>query len=147
MTMAKDGPSDTAIRAWARLHRVAPALLSAVEADLKAAGLPPLAWYDALIELRRAGPKGLRPYRLQEEMLLAQYSVSRLADRLVAAGYAVRRPCPEDARGQVLAITAAGRNLLKRMWPVYRAAILEHFAGKLDAKDLRSLAAVLGKLA
>ena len=46
--------SEAAEAAWValvRAHRVATAR---VEADLKAAGLPPLAWYDALWELTRA---------------------------------------------------------------------------------------------
>jgi DNA-binding MarR family transcriptional regulator len=146
MAESKGNVSESAIRAWARLQRVAPALLDAVEADLKARKLPPLAWYDALLELKRAGDRGLRPYELQEEMLLAQYSVSRLADRLVESGYAVRRPCPEDARGQVLAITAEGRALLRRMWPVYRDAISRHFAARISATDAGALSRILGKL-
>lgn len=146
MANANGSPSEAAIQAWARLQRVAPALLDAAEADLKAEGLPPLVWYDALLELRRTGSQGLRPYRLQEEMLLAQYNISRLADRLVESGYSVRHPCPDDARGHVLVITGEGRALLKRMWPVYRDAISRHFAAKLTATEARSLAEILGKL-
>lgn len=137
---------ETAVKAWARLLKVAPSLLDAVESDLKAEGLPPLAWYDALLELKRAGPKGLRPYELQREMLLAQYNLSRLADRLAAAGYIERRPCPEDARGHVLCITEEGRSLLRRMWPSYRTAIERHFAGKLSVEDTTRLVRILGKL-
>ena len=137
---------ETAILAWARLQRVTPALLDAVEADLKAEGLPPLIWYDALLELRRAGSQGLRPYQLQEEMLLAQYSVSRLAERLVEAGLAERRVCPDDARGHVLVVTGEGRALLTRMWPVYRDAISRHFASKISATEADALSRILGKL-
>ncbi len=138
---------EVAVAAWARLLRVSQSLLEGVEADLKAAGFPPLAWYDALLELKRAGPGGLRPYELQEEMLLAQYSLSRLSDRLVKAGYVERRVCVEDKRGQVLRITKEGRALQRRMWPVYRNAIATHFAGKLSEKDSVALARILGKLA
>ena len=88
--MANDrqkNPSEQAITAWARLVRTSQSLLPAVEADLKAQGFPPLAWYDALLELRRAGAEGLRSFELQEQMLLAQYNLSRLTDRLQKAGY------------------------------------------------------------
>ncbi len=138
--------SDDAITAWARLVRVSQALLSKVEADLKAAGFPPLAWYDALLELKRSGPDGLRPYQLQERMLLAQYNLSRLTDRLSRAGYVERRDCPEDARGQILTITRDGRALLRRMWPGYRAAIAAHFAGRLAPDEAAALGRLLGKL-
>lgn len=140
------GISDEAIETWARLVRVAGALLAAVESDLKAAGLPPLAWYDALLELRRAGGAGLRPFELQREMLLAQYNVSRLVDRLASAGLIERRPCPDDLRGQVLYLTPAGRRLLKHMWPIYREAIERNFAAHLSGADIKRLHALLGRL-
>ena len=141
-----DEPSDQAITAWARLVRVSQDLIAAVEADLKTAGFPPLSWYDALLELKRAGPEGLRPFQLQAEMLLAQYNLSRLIDRLVAAGYVARLPSPDDRRGRVLTITPEGRRLLRRMWPVYRAAIASHFASALTQREVGQLDRILVKL-
>jgi DNA-binding MarR family transcriptional regulator len=138
--------SEAAVDAWAQMLRVSQALLDAVEGDLKAAGLPPLVWYDALLELRRAGPEGLRPVALQGQMLLAQYNLSRLLARLELEGVVVRRPSSEDGRGQVVSITDSGRDLIQRMWPVYRDAIARHFSRRLDADDLTQLSAILGKL-
>jgi DNA-binding MarR family transcriptional regulator len=134
------------IVAWARLLKASAKLLGHVERDLKEAGLPPLAWYDALLELHRARPDGLRPGDLETEMLLPQYNVSRLVDRLEAAGYAVRRPHAQDGRGQVLQITAAGTELIKRMWKVYGRTIAENFALKLNAGEAKSLAGLLQRL-
>jgi DNA-binding MarR family transcriptional regulator len=138
-------PSAAVIRAWARLVRAQQAVLAAVEAELKAAGFPPLAWYDVLLELSREAA-GLRPFALEQELLLAQYNLSRLIDRLESAGYVARRACPEDGRGQVVAITASGRALVKRMWPTYRAAIARHVGAKLSEDEAARLAALLGKL-
>ena len=138
-------PSDAVIRAWARLIRAQQAVLTAVEAELKAAGFPPLAWYDVLLELSRA-QEGLRPFALEQELLLAQYNLSRLLDRLEGAGYLERRACPEDGRGQIVAITATGRALVKRMWPTYRAAIARHLGAKLSEDEASRLATLLGKL-
>jgi DNA-binding MarR family transcriptional regulator len=134
------------IEAWARLIRISQAVLAAVEADLKAAGYPPLAWYDALLELSRDGAPGLRPFELGERILLAQYNLSRLADRLEAAGHLRRAPCPDDARGQILRITDKGLALLDDMWPVYREAIGRRFAAKLSDEETASLTAILGKI-
>jgi DNA-binding MarR family transcriptional regulator len=131
---------------WARFVRVSHAVLGAVEADLKTAGFPPLSWYDALLELRRVDPDGLRQFELQEHMLLAQYNMSRLIDRLNHAGYARREACLEDGRGQVICLTEKGRALIDAMWPAYRAAIMAHFGGRLDANDASALASVLEKL-
>ncbi len=145
MARSRDRPSEEAVTAWARLVRVSQSLLPRVEADLKAEGHPPLSWYDALLELRRAGVGGLRPFELQQEMLLAQYNLSRLTDRLLKAGYVAREVCEDDGRGQILSITPQGETVLKNMWPAYRAAIRKHFADRLDNKDVESLIKVLGK--
>ena len=137
---------DQTISAWARLHQASQAALSAVESDLKAAGHAPLAWYDVLLELKRAGKGGLRPQALQSQMLLAQYNLSRLLDRMEREGYVERRPCPDDGRGQIIVITSTGRKLIKRMWPAYEAAIRQHFAERLSTEDAARLARLLGKL-
>jgi DNA-binding MarR family transcriptional regulator len=139
-------PSDAVIRAWTRLIRAQQAVLSAVEADLKSAGFPPLAWYDVLLELSRSPEDGLRPFALEQELLLAQYNLSRLLVRLEKARYVERRTCPDDGRGQIVAITASGRALVKRMWPLYRAAIARHVGTKLSEDEAARLAALLGKL-
>jgi DNA-binding MarR family transcriptional regulator len=144
---AADGLPAATVTAWARLLRAGQGLLAAVEADLKAAGFPPLAWYDALLELRRAGEAGLRPLALQQQMLLAQYNLSRLLDRLEREGLIARRPCPDDARGQIVVATPEGLALQERMWPAYRAAIKAHFADKLDAASAEVLGRLLAKLA
>src|SRR5215472_11241880 len=83
-------PSEVAVRAWARLTRAQHQALTAVEQALSAAKLPPLAWYDVPLELERAGGS-LRPFELEREMLLAQYNLSRLIDRMEKAGYVERR--------------------------------------------------------
>ncbi|MEQ8709836.1 MAG: MarR family winged helix-turn-helix transcriptional regulator [Rhodospirillales bacterium] len=139
----RSGPEDEAVTAWARLIRASQHLLEKVEADLKAAGLPPLIWYDALLELRRAGRAGLRPVDLQHRMLLAQYNVSRLVDRLEAAGYLQRERLKSDGRAQVLFITTDGRKLLKAMWPVYRSAIDQHFTAPLSGKKIRQISKIM----
>jgi DNA-binding MarR family transcriptional regulator len=140
-------PSEAAVQAWARLVRVSGALLDAVEAELKTAGFPPLAWYDALLELDRAPEGRLRPFELERHMLLPQYSTSRLVDRLERAGLLERLRCPVDGRGFHVSITAAGRELRRRMWPAYAAAIERHIGSKMGCSDAQKLAELLGRLA
>ena len=140
-----DRPSDAVILAWARLERAHRAALATVEARLKAAGLPDLAWYDVLLELERAA-EGLRPFELQKAMLFAQYNLSRLIDRMVAAGYVARAASEEDGRGQLLRITRQGRAIRRRIWPVYAAAIEEAVGRHLSDSEARSLADLLGRL-
>jgi DNA-binding MarR family transcriptional regulator len=141
-----DDPSDAVVTAWARLLRAQRAALGAVEAELKRAGLPPLAWYDVLLELKRAPDKRLTPGELEERLLLAQYNLSRLLDRMVADGLVRRLPYPGDKRRQWIEPTAEGRALRRRMWPVYAAAITRHVGARLGDRDAARLADLLAKL-
>jgi DNA-binding MarR family transcriptional regulator len=141
-----DTPSQETTAAWARLVRVQQGVLAAVENDLKKAGYPPLAWYDALLELSRAPSGEMRPVELEKQMLIPQYSTSRLIDRLVDEGLAVRRECKMDKRGQFVEITEAGRELQKKMWGAYSAAIEKHVGSKLSDTDALKLCGLLDRL-
>jgi DNA-binding MarR family transcriptional regulator len=140
-------PDDTTIAAWIGLSRAQRVATASIEAQLKAAGFPPLAWYDALWELERAGGEGLRPFELERALLFEQYNLSRLIDRLEKAGLVARRACPDDKRGQVLAITPEGLTLRRDMWGVYGPAIEAAMGAKLDAGEAKVLAGLLAKLA
>ncbi|MEI5680840.1 MULTISPECIES: MarR family winged helix-turn-helix transcriptional regulator [unclassified Mesorhizobium] len=141
-------PDDTTIAVWIGLSRAQRVATAGIEARLKAAGFPPLAWYDALWELERAGGgEGLRPFELERALLFEQYNLSRLIDRLEKAGLVVRRSCPDDKRGQMLAITPEGLTLRRDMWGVYAPAIEAAVGAKLDADEAKVLAGLLAKLA
>lgn len=141
-------PSETAIAAWARLLRAAETALDGVQQDLKRAGLPPLAWYDVLLELGRESRrgKGLRQRDLQAEMLLTSYNLSRLIDRMEAEGLVRREPCVEDGRGALVVVTDKGRALKRRMWPIYAKAIAARFSERFAEAELAALAELLRKL-
>ncbi len=79
-------------------------------------------------------------------MLIPQYSTSRLIDRLVDEGLAARRECKIDKRGQFAEITEAGRELQKKMWSAYSAAIEKHVGSKLSDTDAAKLCALLDRL-
>ena len=142
----KRKPSTEATAAWIRLMRVQSRVLNCVEQDLKKAGFPPLAWYDALLELSRSPSGEMRPVELEKHMLIPQYSTSRLIDRLVDEGLAARRECKMDKRGLFVEITEAGRDLQKRMWGAYSAAIEKHVGSKLADADAARLCGLLDRL-
>lgn len=143
--MSRD-PSKTVIRTWARLMKAQHLALAAIEGELKASGLPPLAWYDVLLEVERAGGDGLRPFELERAILLAQYNLSRLIDRIERAGYVERRVCEEDGRGQRIAITERGKAIRRKTWPVYARAIEAAIGRHLSAKQAEALDGLLGLL-
>lgn len=139
-------PSSAIIKAWGRLIRTGRTVAGRIEAELKGADLPPLAWYDVLLELKR-GPEGrLTPREIEEAVLFEQYNLSRLLDRMEAEGLVRRIPYPGDRRRQWVEITDEGRALQWRMWSVYGPAIDRFVGAKLTEKEAGQLAALLLKL-
>jgi DNA-binding MarR family transcriptional regulator len=143
VVMSKPVLTQSHITAWARLVRVSTHVLQAIETGLKDEGLPPLSWYDLLLELDRIKPEGLRPFQLQTEMLIPQYNMSRLLDRIEKAGHIHRQSCDEDGRGQIIHISPSGETLLKRMWPVYRRVLETQIGERFSEKDAVKLSDLL----
>jgi DNA-binding MarR family transcriptional regulator len=138
--------SEAVVDAWIALMRAQQTALLKIERAFRDAKLPPHAWYDVLWELDRAGRSGLRPFEIERQILIAQSNISRLIDRLVEQGYVERQPCEEDGRGQRVVITPAGREMRKRMWPVYSRAINQAVGRGLSEREATNLASLLSKL-
>jgi DNA-binding MarR family transcriptional regulator len=138
--------SSSAIETWARFVRAEQLLLEKVEADLKAAELPPLVWYDVLLELVRESGGRLRQRDLNARMLLTKYNLSRLIDRMEDEELVRREAVDHDARGAYVTVTEAGRKMQRKIWPVYEQAISVYFARHLDAAELDQLGRLLAKL-
>ncbi len=146
---AMPSPSAVSARrhAWAVLLKAHARLVDRVEAALQEAGLPPLAWYDVLWSLETVGEGRLRMNELAERVVLSKSNLSRLADRLEAAGLIRREPSPGDRRGYYCAITAEGRAMRKTMWPVYRRQIDRLFGRHVTDDEARIVGACLERVA
>jgi DNA-binding MarR family transcriptional regulator len=140
--MAEEG-EDPAVAAWRGLLVAHSRLVPAVEADLRAAGQVSLSWYDVLLELHAAPGRRLRMSELGQRAVLSRTRVSRVVDELATAGLAERQPDPTDGRSSFAVLTAAGRNALRRAWPVYREAIRRHLSARLTVQQCRELATLL----
>jgi DNA-binding MarR family transcriptional regulator len=138
--------TPAAIDAWAGLIRTGKTVADKVEERLKKAGLPPLDWYHVLYEVDRS-PKGMmRQSGVQSRTQLAQYNVCRIVDRLEREGLVERHQCQLDGRNNVVVITTKGRSLRRAMWPVYAAAIEEHFGAHFTQAEAQELARLLAKV-
>jgi DNA-binding MarR family transcriptional regulator len=134
--------ADAVVRAWSHLLGAHALAVRAAERKLNAAGQPPLAWYDVLLELERAGGE-LRVGELGERLVVEPHNVTRLLDRLEAKGLLKRRRAAEDQRGVLAVITRKGAALRQEMWPHYRDAIRETFGAALSPDAAEALTAIL----
>ena len=134
---------DPVVAAWRGLLIAHSRLVPAIEGDLRAAGQVPLSWYDVLLELNAAPGRRLRMSELGQRAVLSRTRVSRVVDELAAVGLAERQPDQADGRSSFAVLTQAGRNALRRAWPVYREAIRRHLGARLTTQQCRELAALL----
>ena len=131
------------LEAWRAFLRAHAAVTWRIAEDLdRRAGALPLAWYDVLIALERAPERRLRMFELADAVVLSRANLTRLVDRLEAAGLLRRVPVPGDRRGAYAALTDNGRAALRRTWPLYAEAIEARFArllGEDEARIVRSV--------
>ena len=122
---------DDVLATWRGFLNAHAHLTRRISAELAAAELPDLSWYDLLWALYSSPDRALRVNELAREVVLSATAMSRFVDRVEQAGYVERRPDPSDRRALQIGITDAGIALLRRMWPVYQQGIAEHFAAHL----------------
>lgn len=126
------------VEAYSRLEQW---LGSAMENE---AGLPHV-WFEVLIRLARSGDGQLTMSSLADQVALTTSGVTRLVDRMQAAGYVERRPCPTDRRVSYAAITAAGHEALDRAAVVHARNLRKAFDG-FTPQDLAALDRMLDRV-
>lgn len=134
------------LEAWRRYYVSFWRIFAAIEADLQAAGLPSLSWYDALYELYLAPDRHLRMSELARSALLSRSGLTRLVDKLEKEKLIERKSCPKDGRVQHAVLTAKGVETLRQIWPVYRAGIAKYFAAHLSETEAQEFARMMSKM-
>ena len=128
-----------------RVSRLARELEQRLEPVYREHGLEP-GWHDVLATLRRVGPPyRLRPTDFTSSLMLTSSGTTKRLDRLEQAGLIMRGPEPEDRRGTLITLTAAGRRLIDSVTQAH----LENerrLLSALSAAEQRRLADLLRKL-
>jgi len=137
---------ESHLEAWRKYYVAFWRVYGAIEADLAAAGLPSLSWYDALYELYLAPERHLRMSELARSALLSRSGLTRLVDKLEKEGLIQRTACPTDGRVQHAQLTAKGVEVLRKIWPVYRAGIAKYFGTHLSASEAKQLGPLLARI-
>lgn len=127
------------VETHARLTRVLGAELE------EACGLP-LSWYDVMIRLGRSPDGLLTMTRLAAEVSLSSGGITRLVDRMVAAGYLERRNCPTDRRSVFVALTPEGTAKLEEATARHLEGLERHLMAPLNPADREALGTALRKL-
>ena len=106
----------------------------------------PLAWFDALLHLRKVESGRLKMNESADAIVHSTGGTTRLIDRLEEAGFVVRELCPTDRRAIYVAITEAGNRKLDAALATHMEFLQATLAERLNAGERKSLATLLGKL-
>lgn len=125
-----------------RLHRVANRLTEELTTLYAEHGLGE-GEFDVLATLRRSGPPYEMPAgELAVSTMVTSGAVTKRVDRCVQQGWVTRRVSDHDARGRVVALTPAGKDLTDRAFEAHVAN--EHrLVDLLPPTDRAALARIL----
>jgi DNA-binding MarR family transcriptional regulator len=129
--------------AWRGVVFASARVLRTAEVDLiKRVGFP-LAWLDVLAQLYDAPDNGLRMQELEERALFTRSGLTRLVDRIEAAGLVRREPVPGDRRGVRVVLTPEGRRRHDEAFIEHWRFIEREFGGRLSPKQQKAVADAL----
>ena len=131
--------NQLAHEAWALLLNVHARLVRAMDDAVTRADLLPLEWYDVLFALYHADGRRLRLSELAERIVFSRSGLTRLVDRIEERGYLRRERSSEDRRGTFAVLTDAGREAMRKSWPVYKREIESRFADHLTTPQAAAI--------
>ena len=91
-------PDPERLAVWRLLLETHAAVVDRLSRELEAESDLPLTWYDVLLQLSGAPGGRLRMRDLAEAVLLSRSGLTRLVDRMEAAGLVCREAHPSDGR-------------------------------------------------
>jgi len=124
---------DERIAAFGLFVEAFASVLARVEGELDGAAGVPVTWLEVLVRLARTPDRRLRMAELARQVGLSTSGLTRLVDRVEAAGYVRRESCATDRRGAHAVLTAPGEQLLRTALPPYLGSIQTHLTGPLGA--------------
>ena len=142
----RNEPDEPRLAAWRTFITAHAAVIGRIEREMAAAQVIPLTWYDVLIELYEAPERQLRLHKLADAIVLSRSGLTRLIDRLEAAGLLRRETATTDRRGAYAVLTDAGITAMRVAWPVYARGITELFARHLSDTEAASLTDALRRI-
>ncbi|MGH8861127.1 MAG: MarR family winged helix-turn-helix transcriptional regulator [Jatrophihabitantaceae bacterium] len=119
-------------------------LTGAVDTRLREAHELPLVEFDAMRIVEATVP--CRVFDLSSQLVMTSGAVSKLVDRIVAAGYCRRKANPYDARSTVLELTAAGRRMLAKAGKTFDAELSTYLGDAATARQLDLFGVTLQRL-
>lgn len=118
--------------AWGALLRGHAALIERVGREVSAAGGVSPDSYDVMLALSNAPGGRLKMGELACHVVLSRSGLTRLMDRMEAAGWVARELAAGDRRSFEAYLTPSGETAFRASWPLYARAIARVLAPLTD---------------
>jgi DNA-binding MarR family transcriptional regulator len=138
--------TDPRLDTWRSFLHTHARVTRRLDEELQAGHHLSLAEYDALLQLAGAPGQRLRMSVLADRVLLSRSGITRLVDRLVAAGYVERSACTTDARGAEAALTATGRARLRDAAATHLDGVRRLFLDLIETDDRVAMERGFGRI-
>ena len=142
-----DQDKRTRGRAWRNLVVAHSVILGKMETDLRASTGLTLGQYDVLLRLHEAPENTLKMGDLAQQVLVTTSGVTRVVDRLVAAGLVARVRPDTDRRVVTVTMTPSGHKTLRTASAIHTRGITEYFADLVEPEELPVLDRFFSRLA
>jgi DNA-binding MarR family transcriptional regulator len=139
--------AEDELATWRAFLRAHATVTRRLERELAQAGGLTLSELDVLIALQGADAGSLRLGELADRVLLTRSGLTRLVDRLEAAGLVERLACSSDRRGQNAVLTLAGRDALRRTIGTHLRGVAAAFADRVGDDERTAFRATLERIA
>jgi DNA-binding MarR family transcriptional regulator len=136
----------TARQGWSRLVRAHADIARELDTRLNTEHDLTINEYAVLLLLSRAEERRMRRVDLATELVLSPSGITRMLDRLGAAGLVEKGHCSSDARVTYAVLTDGGMSRLKAAGRSHDAVIEELFGARLGEQDLETLSGLLERL-
>jgi DNA-binding MarR family transcriptional regulator len=138
--------ATSAAQGWARLVRAYAGIARELDTRLHADHDLTINEYELLLLLARAENRQMRRVDLATQLILSPSGITRMLDRLGAAGLVEKGTCSSDARVTYAVLTEEGMERLRAAGRSHDAVIEEMVGSRLGATELKSLTEILERL-
>lgn len=135
--------TDVEMDAWQALLHAHHQITRTLDAELRSSHELSFAEYDVLLRLARAEDRKLTMSELAKRIMISPSGLTRVVDGLEGKSLVSRQRDSGDARVVTASLTPTGREKVRRAAQTHLRGIREHFTGRLNDAQLKSVASAL----
>jgi DNA-binding MarR family transcriptional regulator len=133
-------------RAWQVFFEAHAAVVGRLEAELVNEHGLTLRWYDVLVQLAAAPDRRLLMHELSDAVVISKGGLTKLVDRMAAAGLVEREASPHNRRITPVRLTRAGMDTYRRARLTHHRGVAEHFLDHLTDTERATLESALDRI-